>query len=89
MFKRLVQKPTEEEVMAVIRDDVLIEQEFLTEALPVALNGMNCDFMKQYIEFVTDRLPVELYCTKLRTLLNLVKLGRCIHFIGQTMINLI
>jgi Ribonucleotide reductase, beta subunit len=86
MFKHLVQKPTEEEVKAIIRDAVVIEQEFLTEALPVAMIGMNCDLMKQYIEFVADRLLVELNCTKVSSLL---KLGRCIHFIGQTIIKLI
>jgi ribonucleoside-diphosphate reductase subunit M2 len=64
MFKHLVQKPTEEEVKAIIRDAVAIEQEFLTEALPVAMIGMNCDLMKQYIEFVADRLLVELNCEK-------------------------
>lgn len=35
-------------------------QEFLTDALPVKLIGMNCDLMKQYIEFVADRLMLEL-----------------------------
>jgi ribonucleoside-diphosphate reductase subunit M2 len=89
MFKHLVQKPTEEEVKAIIRDAVIIEQEFLTEALPVAMIGMNCDLMKQYIEFVADRLLVELNCTKVSALLNLVKIGRCVHFNMQTVINLI
>lgn len=64
MFKHLVQKPSEEEVTAIIRDAVIIEQEFLTQALPVAMIGMNCDLMKQYIEFVADRLLGELGCTK-------------------------
>lgn len=35
-------------------------QDFLTEALPVKLIGMNCVLMKQYIEFVADRLMLEL-----------------------------
>lgn len=39
-------------------------QEFLTEALPVKLIGMNCDLMKRYIEFVADRLLLELGFTK-------------------------
>lgn len=64
MFKHLVQKPAEEEVKSIIRDAVAIEQEFLTEALPVAMIGMNCNLMKQYIEFVADRLLVELNCEK-------------------------
>jgi len=37
----------------------------LTEALPVAMIGMNCSLMKQYIEFVADRLLVELNFTKI------------------------
>ncbi|KAF4520757.1 hypothetical protein B566_EDAN007386 [Ephemera danica] len=65
MFKHLVQKPTEEEVVLIIRDAVVIEQEFLTEAIPVAMIGMNGDLMKQYIEFVADRLLVELGCAKI------------------------
>lgn len=40
-------------------------QEFLTEALPVGLIGMNCVLMKQYIEFVADRLLVELGFSKI------------------------
>jgi len=39
---------------------VKIEQEFLTDALPCKLIGMNSDLMRQYIEFVADRLLVSL-----------------------------
>lgn len=42
-------------------------QEFLTEALPVNLIGMNCELMKRYIEFVADRLLLELGCSKVST----------------------
>ncbi len=38
--------------------------QFLTNALPVNLIGMNCDLMRQYIEFVADRLLVALEQTK-------------------------
>ena len=64
MFKHLVQKPSPSRVTEIIADAVVIEQKFLTEALPVAMIGMNCDLMKQYIEFVADRLLVELGCSK-------------------------
>ena len=47
---------------------VYISQEFLTEALPVGLIGMNCVLMKQYIEFVADRLLTELGFSKVRCL---------------------
>lgn len=76
-------------MQAIIRDAVEIEQEFLTEALPVAMIGMNCDLMKQYIEFVADRLLVELNFTKVSSVSKLVKLGRGVHFNGQTIMNLI
>ncbi|KAJ8876455.1 hypothetical protein PR048_020900 [Dryococelus australis] len=64
MFRHLVQKPSPEEIRAIIMDAVKIEQEFLTEALPVAMIGMNCALMRQYIEFVADRLLLELSCPK-------------------------
>src|SRR5690606_36824391 len=43
-----------------IVDAVAIGKEFVTDALPVKLIGMNSDLMQQYIEFVADRLLVEL-----------------------------
>ncbi|CAG0897268.1 unnamed protein product [Darwinula stevensoni] len=64
MFKHLVHKPTEERIRYIIADAVAIEQEFLTEALPVAMIGMNCSLMRTYIEFVADRLLLELGCSK-------------------------
>ncbi|XP_006864054.1 PREDICTED: ribonucleoside-diphosphate reductase subunit M2-like isoform X2 [Chrysochloris asiatica] len=60
MFKHLLHKPSEQRVKEIIINAVRIEQEFLTEALPVKLIGMNCNLMKQYIEFVADRLMLEL-----------------------------
>ncbi|XP_058275787.1 ribonucleoside-diphosphate reductase subunit M2 isoform X2 [Hirundo rustica] len=65
MFKHLIHKPSEERVKEIIMNAVLIEQEFLTEALPVKLIGMNCTLMKQYIEFVADRLMLELGFNKI------------------------
>ncbi|KAJ1530465.1 hypothetical protein ONE63_005364 [Megalurothrips usitatus] len=65
MFKHVVQKPSEEEIVGIIRDAVVIEQEFLTEALPCAMIGMNCELMKTYIQFVADRLLLELGCQKI------------------------
>ncbi|XP_042318432.1 ribonucleoside-diphosphate reductase subunit M2 B isoform X3 [Sceloporus undulatus] len=64
MFQYLVNKPLEERVREIIVNAVEIEQEFLTEALPVGLIGMNCTLMKQYIEFVADRLLLELGFSK-------------------------
>lgn len=64
LFKHLVQKPSVEEIIEIISDAVIIEQEFLTEALPVSMIGMNSNLMKNYIEFVADRLLIELNCPK-------------------------
>lgn len=60
MFKHIIQKPSFERVKSIIMDAVEIEQEFLTQALPVQLIGMNCTLMCSYIEFVADRLFVAL-----------------------------
>lgn len=65
MFSHLVNKPTQERIHRIIDEAVKIEQKFLTEALPCRLIGMNQDLMCQYIEFVADRLLVELKCDKL------------------------
>jgi len=62
MFKHLVNKPLKSRILEIIVDAVKIEQEFLTEALPVNLIGMNCELMCRYIEFVADRLLRELGC---------------------------
>ncbi|ORY05845.1 reductase M2 polypeptide variant 3d [Basidiobolus meristosporus CBS 931.73] len=64
LFSLLRKKPSVEKVTAIITEAVVIEQEFLTDALPVALIGMNAKLMGQYIEFVADRLLVALGCPK-------------------------
>ena len=64
MFSHLKNKPSQEAVHYIIRDAVAIEQEFLCDALPVALIGMNNRLMAQYIEFVADRLLVALQVPK-------------------------
>ena len=51
MFTYLKNKPSEERIKEIIKDAVVIEQEFLTEALPVKLVEMNHILMKQYIKF--------------------------------------
>lgn len=56
----IVHKMPKETVTGIITDAVEIEKEFVTDALPVSLIGMNSDLMCQYIEFVADRLLVAL-----------------------------
>ncbi|XP_019628725.1 PREDICTED: ribonucleoside-diphosphate reductase subunit M2-like [Branchiostoma belcheri] len=65
MFSHLVNRPSEADIHQIIDSAVKIEQEFLTDALPVKLIGMNQDLMKQYIEFVADRLLGDLMCSKI------------------------
>ncbi len=60
LFKKLNNKPSFETILSIITEAVTIEQEFLTDALPCALIGMNSKLMCQYIEFVADRLLVAL-----------------------------
>lgn len=64
MYRYLVNKPTQDRIYEIIKDAVKIEQEFLTDALSVDLIGMNSRLMSQYIEYVADRLLVELNCEK-------------------------
>lgn len=58
--KHLINQLPAETVKAIITEAVEIEKEFVCDALPVALIGMNAKLMSQYIEFVADRLLVEL-----------------------------
>lgn len=58
--KHLVNKMPKKTVEKIITDAVDIEKDFVTDALPVKLIGMNAELMQQYIEFVADRLLVEL-----------------------------
>lgn len=64
LYSYLERKPSEDRIKDIITKAVSIEQEFLTEALPVDLIGMNCVLMKQYIEFVADRLLSDLGLNK-------------------------
>jgi ribonucleotide reductase beta subunit family protein with ferritin-like domain len=65
LYSKLVNKLPERTVHKIIGDAVEAEKEFITEALPVSLIGMNAVLMKQYIEFVADRLLVSLGYSKL------------------------
>lgn len=64
LYGMLENKLPQAQVTEIIRDAVRIEHEFVTDALPVSLIGMNSKLMCQYIEFVADRLLVSLGCEK-------------------------
>ena len=65
MYKLLDTKCTEEEVHAIISEAVECEREFMTEALPVDIIGMNQKMMSQYIEYTADNLCVDLGASRL------------------------
>ena len=56
MYSMLNDKPSKEVILEIIKEAVVLEKEFITESLPCNLIGMNMDLMKQYIEYVSDRL---------------------------------
>lgn len=64
LYSQLRNKLGEERIAEIVREATLLEQEFVCEALPVDLIGMNSRLMAQYIEFVADRLLVALGCPK-------------------------
>jgi ribonucleoside-diphosphate reductase beta chain len=65
LYSMLKNKLSEEQVQRIIKDAVDIEKEFISDALPVGLIGMNAKLMKQYIEFVADRWLSELGYAKI------------------------
>ena len=60
----LINKVPQGRIKEIILSALEIEKEFITESLPVSLIGMNSDLMKQYLEYVTDRLLSSLECPK-------------------------
>lgn len=62
LYKHLKNKLPQETVQQLISEAVEYEKAFISEALPVSLIGMNAEQMKEYIEFVADRLLMELGC---------------------------
>ncbi|XP_071501190.1 ribonucleoside-diphosphate reductase subunit M2 B-like [Diadema antillarum] len=65
LFSHLIHHPSQARVLEIVGQAVTLEKEFLLDALPVALIGMNSKLMCQYIEFVADRLLAELDCPKI------------------------
>jgi ribonucleoside-diphosphate reductase beta chain len=61
----ITSKLSEQRIKDIIVEALDIEKEFILEALPVRLIGMNSDLMSQYLEFVADRLLVSLGCSKI------------------------
>ena len=82
--KHLVNRLPKETVEKIITDAVEIEKEFVTDALPVDLIGMNSKLMTQYIEFVADRLLLELGNSKVYNATNPFDFMDMISLQGKT-----
>ncbi len=80
----IINKLPKERITQIITDALDIEREFIIEALPVRLIGMNSDLMTQYLEFVTDRLLVELRCDKVYNVENPFDFMDMISLQGKT-----
>jgi len=65
VYKKLVNKLDNKTIYNIVREAVDIEKEFICDALPCRLIGMNAKLMAHYIEFVADRLLVQLGCNKI------------------------
>jgi ribonucleoside-diphosphate reductase beta chain len=84
LYSMLSQKLNKQEINHIITDAVDIEKEFITEALPVNLIGMNAKLMSQYIEFVADRWLVELGYDKVYNATNPFDFMEMISLQGKT-----
>jgi len=80
----LINKVPKERITEILVDALDIEREFITESLPVSLIGMNSKLMTQYLEFVTDRLLVELDCEKVYNATNPFDFMDMISLQGKT-----
>ena len=65
LYSKLNNRLPNKIVVQIIKESVEIEKEFIISALPCKLIGMNSDSMSSYIEFVADRLAVQLGCEKI------------------------
>ena len=65
IYSMLKNKPSQEIILEIIQEAVELEKEFITESLPCNLIGMNMVLMKQYIEFIADRLLLMLGLDKI------------------------
>jgi len=84
LYSMLQNKLSVERIHEIIGDTVAIEKEFVTDALPVDLIGMNSKLMSQYIEFVADRLLVALGYPKLYRATNPFDFMELISLQGKT-----
>jgi ribonucleotide reductase beta subunit family protein with ferritin-like domain len=84
LYNKLLKKMSKVRIYEIIREAVEIETEFICEALPCRLIGMNAQLMTQYIQFVADRLSVQLGYDKIFNVGNPFDFMELISIEGKT-----
>ena len=84
LYNKLLKKISQEKITEIITDAVNIEIEFICDALPCKLIGMNSTLMSQYIKFVADRLALQLGNPKIYNVLNPFDFMEMISLEGKT-----
>lgn len=70
LYSHIKNKLSEEKIHSIIEEAVNIEKEFIIDSLPCRLLGMNSDLMSEYIEFVSDRICIQLGYNKIYNVSN-------------------
>uniref|UniRef100_A0A7S1YWC7 Uncharacterized protein n=1 Tax=Ditylum brightwellii TaxID=49249 RepID=A0A7S1YWC7_9STRA len=84
LYRKLINQLPKSRIIEIVTNAVEIEKEFVTDALPVELIGMNSRLMCQYIEFVADRLLIALDCGKHYNAVNPFEWMETISLQGKT-----
>jgi ribonucleotide reductase beta subunit family protein with ferritin-like domain len=84
LYKKLNKKISKARLSEIIKEAVVIETEFICQALPCRLIGMNSELMTQYIQFVADRLSVQLGYDKIYNVTNPFEFMELISLEGKT-----
>ena len=84
LYSKLEKKLPKQKIHDIIKDCVEIEIEFICEALPCRLIGMNSELMGQYIQFVADRLCVQLGYPKIYNVANCFEFMELISLESKT-----
>jgi ribonucleotide reductase beta subunit family protein with ferritin-like domain len=84
LYSKLIKRMSKSRVHEIIREAVLIETEFICDALPCRLIGMNSTMMTQYIQFMADRLSLQLGYDKIYNVTNPFDWMELISLQGKT-----
>jgi ribonucleoside-diphosphate reductase subunit M2 len=84
LYKKLLKKINKNKVYEIIKEAVSIEIEFICDALPCRLIGINSDLMTEYIKFIADRLSVQLGYDKIYNSANPFDWMELISLSGKT-----